>query len=244
MTPYQSIQIKNHLVLFIIFFCWALYGGCASTPKSKESESRGRGDFQKQYRAYQGYVRAGYAALNKKRYQEAIDHYSRAIGVSPFVATHYFYRGLAWYRKGDKKRAIEDLDRVIILDPRHTPAYVYRGLCRMKRDEYREALGDYKSALKMKPKDASIHNNLAWLYATAKDETFRDKIKALEHAKKAAKLSKERNGEILDTLARAYFINGKIKEAIETEKKALKLEPGNERFKEKLEEYERVMSNE
>ena len=117
---------------------------------------------------------------------------------------------------------------------------MYRGLCRMNSGEYREALRDFKSALKQRPKDASIHNNLAWLYATAKDEKFRDKIKALEHARKAAELSKERNAEILDTLARAYFINGKLKEAIETEKKALKLEPGNEKFKAKLEEYKKV----
>jgi hypothetical protein len=40
------------------------------------------------------------------------------------------------------------------------------------------------------------------------DESFRDKTKALEHAKKAALAIKERNAEILDTLARACFING------------------------------------
>ena len=54
---------------------------------------------------------------------------------------------------------------------------------------------------------------------------------------KAADLTKEKNAEILDTLARAYSINGKIKEAVETERKALKLEPGNEEVKAKLEEY-------
>ena len=235
------INQKTNSLICLIFLCGVLYGGCASLPESKGSESKGGNDFQKQYRSYQGYVRAGHTALNKKRYIEAIDNYSKAIEISPFVASHYYHRGLAWYRKGDKKRAIKDLDKVTILDPRYTPAYVYRGLCRMKREEYREALGDYKSALRLKPKDASIHNNLAWLYATAKDEKFRDKIKALEHAKKAATLSKERNAEILDTLARAYFINGKVKEAVETQKKVVKLEPGNEAFRKNLGFYEKDM---
>ena len=42
-------------------------------------------------------------------------------------------------------------------------------------------------------------------------------------------------------MARVYFINGKINEAIETVKKAMKLEPNNERFKENLKEYEKAM---
>ena len=52
------------------------------------------------------------------------------------------------------------------------------------------------------------------------------------------------NPELLDTLARAYFINGKVKEAVETQKKAIKLEPHNDKFKANLEEYQRAMRNE
>jgi cytochrome c-type biogenesis protein CcmH/NrfG len=44
---------------------------------------------------------------------------------------------------------------------------------------------------------------------------------------------------VLDTLARAYFINGKVTEAIEAEKKAIELEPENKEFKENLAFYER-----
>ena len=77
---------------------------------------------------------------------------------------------------------------------------------------------------------------------TQNDESFRDKVKALEHAKKAAELSKEKNAEILDTLAKAYFINGQIKDAIDTENKALKLEPYNDEFKGRLKEYEKAIN--
>jgi tetratricopeptide (TPR) repeat protein len=142
---------------------------------------------------------------------------------------------------GNDKEAIEDFDKVIILDARISTAYVYRGLCRMKGGEYQEALTDYQKALEFSPKDASIHNNLAWLYATAKEEKFQDKLKALEHAVKAAELSNEKNAEILDTLAKVYLINGKVNEAIEAEKKALKLEPNNERLKENLKKYEKAI---
>ena len=66
-------------------------------------------------------------------------------------------------------------------------------------------------------------------------------VNALEHAKKAAELSKEKNAEILDTLARAYFMNGMLKESIDAENKALKLEPYNDEFKGKLKEYEKAL---
>ena len=203
------------------------------------SDIRADEDFAKRYQAYQQAVSSGKASLNKKEYLAAIKHYTRAIEVSPFVGSHYYDRGIAWYRKGDGKKAIDDFDRVIILDPRSGSAYVYRGLCKVKGGDYQGALNDYRKGLELNPKDPSIHNNLAWLYATAKDEKFQDKLKALEHATKAAELSNERNAEILDTLARVYFINRKVNEAVETEKKALKLELNNERFKENLKEYEK-----
>ena len=56
--------------------------------------------------------------------------------------------------------------------------------------------------------------------------------------KKGAELSKEKDAEILDTLAKAYFINGKLKEAVEDERKALNLAPDNEGFKGNLGVYE------
>ena len=41
------------------------------------ADNKGGDDFLKRYREYQGYVRAGYAAINKKEYIEAIGHYSK-----------------------------------------------------------------------------------------------------------------------------------------------------------------------
>jgi tetratricopeptide (TPR) repeat protein len=205
------------------------------------SDVRADEDFAKRYQTYQQAVSSGKASLNKNDYQAAIEHYSRAIEMSPFEVSSYYNRGIAQYRLGNDKEAIEDFDKVIILDARISTAYVYRGLCRMKGGEYQEALTDYQKALEFSPKDASIHNNLAWLYATAKEEKFQDKLKALEHAVKAAELSNEKNAEILDTLAKVYLINGKVNEAIEAEKKALKLEPNNERLKENLKKYEKAI---
>lgn len=87
-------------------------------------------------------------------------------------------------------------------------AYVYRGLCKGKGGDYQGALNDCRKGLELNLKDPSIHNNLGWLYAAANGKNFQDKLKALEHAAKQVELSNERNAEILETLARVYFIDG------------------------------------
>ena len=198
-------------------------------------------DFAAEYRSYQSAVRAGKAAFNKKDYQKAITHYSRAIELSPFEVSFYNDRGVSYFKSGKYKEAVGDFDKVLVMDSRRYSAYVYRGLCYEKSGNYIGALKDYTSALGMNPKDASVNNNLAWLYATSKNAQIQDKAKALEHAKKAAEISNYRQAEILDTLALVYFINGIMKEAVEAEQKAVKLEPGNEGFKKKLEKYEGAM---
>jgi len=198
-------------------------------------------DFGERYRNYKDYVHSASTAFQKKDYATAISNYSKAIEMSPFEINNYYNRGISYFKSGKEKEAEKDFDKVIIMDPKMSSAYIYRGLCRERLGKYKDALNDYTKALELKPNDAAVHNNIAYLYVSANDESFRDKVKALEHAKKAAELSKEKNAEILDTLARAYFINGQIKEAIDAENKALKLEPYNNEFKGRLREYEKAI---
>jgi tetratricopeptide (TPR) repeat protein len=220
----------------VSFLFLALCAACAAVP-GRSSDS----GFAERYHVYQALSKAGYVSINKKDYKAAIDQYTQAIALSPFVASDHYYRGLARFKEGQDDAAIEDFDQVILLDSRWVPAYIYRGLARERRGEYEQALADYTAALNLKTDDPMIHNNLAWLYITAKDRKIQDKAKALEHAKKAAELTKEGNAEILDTLATAYSTNGSMTEALEVEKKALKLDPVNQTYKEKAATFERSL---
>jgi tetratricopeptide (TPR) repeat protein len=199
-------------------------------------------EFGERYKAYQQYMKSASAAFQKKDYPSAITNYSKAIEISPFEINSYYNRGIALFKSGKDKEAEMDFDRVIVMDPRMSSAYAYRGICRENLERYRDAISDYTKALEIKPNDAAVHNNIAYLYASANDESFRDKAKALEHAKKAAELSKEKNAEILDTLARAYFINGQIRDAVDTENRALKLDPYNDELKGRLKEYKKAIN--
>jgi tetratricopeptide (TPR) repeat protein len=199
-------------------------------------------EFEEKYRAYKNHIKFGAEAFSKKDYPSAVMNYGKAIELSPFEASSYYQRGIALYKLGKYQEGIADFDKVIVLDSRMSTAYTYRGLCRANAGANKEALVDYKRALEFNPKDVSVHNNLAMLYAAAKDTQVQDKLKALEHAVKASEISGEKNAEVLDTLAFVYSVNGKIPEAIEAEKKALNLAPENEGFKKKLQEYEGRLS--
>jgi tetratricopeptide (TPR) repeat protein len=196
--------------------------------------------FAQRYHAYQALSRAGYESLQKKDYAAAIDQYTQAIDLSPFVPSDHYYRGLAWFKSGNDEKAIADFNKVLLLDARWAPAYLYRGLAHLNRGEETAALSDDTAALNLNGKDPTVHNNLAWLYATAKDDKIRDKAKALEYARQAAVLSKEGNAQILDTLATAYFINGKVQEALDAERKAVQRDPRDQGFAAHLTEYQKA----
>lgn len=195
-------------------------------------------EFAKQYHSYQQYSRSGKSFLDKGDFNSAIKSLSKAIELSPFEKNLYQQRGIARYRAKMFTEAIGDFDRVMVMDSRSHQAFLYRGLCREALKDFVEALKDYTSALNLNPNDPAVHNNLAWLYATAKDDQVKDPARALEHARKAEELTNGENAQVLDTLAWALFENGVVDKAIETQEKALEMEPENNRFQANLKYYQ------
>jgi TPR repeat protein len=96
-----------------------------------------------------------------------------------------------------------------------------------------EAVKWYRLAVEQN--DASAMNNLALLLATSKNPRVRDPQEAISLATKA--VAAANNSDYLDTLAAAYFAGGQTDKAIETEQKALAMNPGNNSYKESLQKY-------
>jgi len=100
-----------------------------------------------------------------------------------------------------------------------------------EREDYARAEGAYLSVLRLSPDNAEALNNLAWLYATAKDMSLRNPTEALRLAQKAADLDPKPH--ILDTLAESYFVNGNYRLALETSRQVLAMNPPDPAYYEK-----------
>ena len=86
-----------------------------------------------------------------------------------------------------------------------------------------KAIAAYDKALMLEPSNPKLLNNLAWLLLTSDNLSLRDPEKALELARLAA--IQVPAAYVLDTLATAYWANGFIQKAIETERQALFADP-------------------
>jgi thiol-disulfide isomerase/thioredoxin len=95
-------------------------------------------------------------------------------------------------------------------------------------------------------KDAQGLNEFAWLLVDPDGDVKNPPLDAaLKAAQEATRLTDEKDGAILDTLARVYWLKGEKGKAIELQRKAV--EHANEQFKEELEqrlkEYEADSKN-
>jgi Zn-dependent protease with chaperone function len=107
--------------------------------------------------------------------------------------------------------------------PERVELYAAYGGLLFEQKRYNEAEGIMRQALDEAPEHPELLNNLAWLYATSPPPYFNPE-EALELALRAAARSPE-SPHILDTLAEAYYVNGRYQEAIEAIDKALALNP-------------------
>jgi tetratricopeptide (TPR) repeat protein len=97
--------------------------------------------------------------------------------------------------------------------------FVRIGYEHFEAHRYDQAVEAYEKALEMQPEYPHALNNLAWLYATATNPDFFDPKKSLDLAIKAGRFRPVKPF-ILDTISKAFFLNGDLDRAIELEEMA------------------------
>ena len=137
-------------------------------------------------------------------------------------------------------------EKVILKELEKTPAnadlYTMMGDLYFSRNNISGAVSQYEKAIELAQGHTRALNNLAWLYATCEDTSFRDPPRALELAKRAALI--EREAHILDTLAESYYINGDIEAALSTAKEAISSAKKNRSYYQgQLERFEKALKN-
>ena len=185
------------------------------------------------------YRTRGSAWHAKQDYDRALADYDAALRLDPKHALTYHNRGLAWCAKQDFDKALADCSEAIRLDPQSAVAYRTRGLAWQKKQHHDQAIADYDEAIRLAPDDPIAHNNLAWLFATCRDETRRDGKRAAESATRACELSGWCDWRFLHTLAAACAETGDFDNAVKHGELALSMAPAEhrQRSEEVLEAY-------
>jgi len=108
--------------------------------------------------------------------------------------------------------------------------------------KHAEAIADYELALKLKPKDSGVLNNLAWVLATSPEDSVRDGKRAIELGTAACEATEYKQAHILSTLAAAYAEAEDWDNAVKWSQKAVEIDHNNEhqeQIKKELESYQK-----
>ncbi len=167
------------------------------------------------------YRRRGIEAEQRGEKQQAIGHYTKAIGLQPKDSNTYLLRGRAYYDIGTHDLAIQDWNKSIELDPGNVLAYLARGLAHYGKGELDLALQDYTKSLELNPDSAVTYwsSGLAYFDKGELDLAIQDYTKSLD-------LNPD-NALAYWSRGLAYDRKGELDLAIQDYTKSLDLNPDN-----------------
>ncbi len=229
-TPFRKLSF----LALMIFFVFGLWGATIGRPHLNFSRSRGQAE------AYWAY-----GALSEGHYQESERWFKDLVVYRPKDAEYWYDLGIMQDRLMHTAGAVDSFEHTIALgDPRGEIAIgnIYQnGAYGWPKDE-KKAISYYLRGSEHGDPDGD--NAVAWLYATSKDPTVFNPAAALEYAHKAVDSNKdEPDAARLDTLAKAYSVNGKFEEAVKAETQALAhADPEDVKdFRQRLQEYQNAI---
>lgn len=157
-----------------------------------------------------------------KNFRESITYYSRALTYEPDNSRILYYRA---YTEEDIKlyrEAIDDCNKAIALNGKYSDAYLLRGTCQRNLGQFENAISSFKEPLKYDSSCSDAYNDLAWLYATCTNASFRNGEIAIQYAEKAIEIQTD-DPNYFDTLAAAYAENNKFSEAVVIQTRAIQM---------------------
>ncbi len=169
-------------------------------------------------------------------YQQMVQDCTRQIEQDPHNYQAFYYRGIAYRRKGDHARAVKDFSEAIELRHRYPEALMERGYCYLALGHPDYAQRDFKEILKFEPKNPDAWNARGESLARTSeyDEAIRCFTRAIELNRKLSKayfnrgeayISKGQYAAACYNKGYGYFHQGKLDLALEQFSAGIKAEP-------------------
>ena len=142
---------------------------------------------------------------------------------------------------GSIQEAMGMFNEILQKDPVNKRARFGIGTAYIQLQKYKEALAVLEPMVKEFPTDYFLMNNIAWLYATAKDVTIRNGAKAVRYAQEALLIAPT-DYHVWSTLSEGYYISGRYDKALRAAEEALKLSTASSTGAQESEEYQRQVN--
>ena len=162
-------------------------------------------------------------------HDNALKDLQAALNLVPQYPEALNNRGVVHQELKKLDEAVADFTEALKIYPQYIDALENRAFAYVEKTEYSKAITDLESAIQLSPDSYRAVNDLAWLLATASDDSIRNKERALTLAKQACAMTEYKQWNALDTLAVALAENGNFTEAKEWLGTALTLAPDEEK---------------
>jgi tetratricopeptide (TPR) repeat protein len=118
----------------------------------------------------------------KKKYDEAISAFTKALSLNPTYAEGYKNRANVYMEKKQYDAAIADYTKYIQLDPKSANIFHSRGRAYQLKKLYDQAISDYSKAIEIDPKAAYIYldRGSAYYFKKAEHQAIQDYSRAIE----------------------------------------------------------------
>jgi len=155
----------------------------------------------------------------------SIESYKKSIELLPDFPDTIYAMGISYFRMGRIKRAVEYFEKCLEKNPEFSMAYYWLGHSYYHTGRIDKAVDNFEKLLEYSPQSKIAHYHLGIVYHSKGDDE-----KALEHFKKLEETGAE-YASLFFHMGNALFRLHRIPEAIEYLKRAVELNPKEERAK-------------
>ena len=160
---------------------------------------------------------------------QALAEYRRALALRPDYAIAHNNLGNLLIAEGPRRNVAEGvthLKEALRLEPANSSAHYNLGRAYRAQRNTAGAIAEFRDSLRLNPSNSTPATiELAWLLATASDDTLRNGQEAVTLARHAVTATQGKDPAALDALAAAYAETGQFDLALDTAEQAAALIP-------------------
>ncbi|MCP4109426.1 MAG: tetratricopeptide repeat protein [Desulfobacteraceae bacterium] len=174
---------------------------------------------QVEQRKRDSFYELGINSYYQKKYEEAINHFQKAIEVDHDYANAYNGLGIVFRNQKNYEEAIKHYRKAIEIGPNHAKAYYNLGNVYSDQKNYEEAIKQYRKAIEIGPNHANVYSGLG--IAFRKQKNYEEAIKQY---RKAIEIDPNHTNAY-NNLGIAFRKQKNYEEAIKQYRKAIEIDP-------------------